>query len=76
MLPYIGCEFVECLRSLTTGKAVTDSSSADPQDPPARKNQERPTPVPPVPPRGRSESFEIVKAIVKKLIFCVFFLVL
>jgi hypothetical protein len=75
MLPFIGCEFVECLRSLTTGKAVTDSSSANPQDPPACKKQERLTPVPRVPPRGRSKSCELVKAIIKKVIFCVFFLI-
>jgi hypothetical protein len=73
MLPYIGCEFVELLRSMRADTPATDRSSADLQGKAACKNRERLTPVPQV---TRAAILSRCWAVAKKLILCIFFLVL
>jgi hypothetical protein len=71
MLPYIGCELAEFLRSLRGGKAAMDRPPASLQSPPnACKNQSRVTSSVP---HGTPRAYSQILAVVKKLIFCIFF---
>jgi hypothetical protein len=72
MLPYIGQEIVETLRSFAIARPTTETSQAASQSPPACKGQDRLTPSRRVPFRLRSMIVAVVtsKWMIYLLLIC------